>query len=82
MCSLRTDWQHTHLCLALQKPKVEGSKDDLFGADIKKNRKKTEEGYNIYSEVRRRSRCTLLGQAQSPCMGSRACDMPSGGGAC
>lgn len=34
-----------------KKPKVEGSKDDIFGADAgAKGRKKTEEGYAIYTE--------------------------------
>jgi hypothetical protein len=36
---------------ALQKPsKVEGSKDDIFGEQVGKGRKKTEEGFNIYTE--------------------------------
>uniref|UniRef100_A0A7S0RKZ3 DUF1764 domain-containing protein n=1 Tax=Chlamydomonas leiostraca TaxID=1034604 RepID=A0A7S0RKZ3_9CHLO len=35
---------------AAKKPKVEGSKDDLFGEESKKSRKKTEEGYAIYTE--------------------------------
>ena len=29
---------------------MEGSKDDLFGEEAIKRRKKTEEGFNIYSE--------------------------------
>jgi hypothetical protein len=37
--------------LPLQKaPKVEGSKDDIFGEHVGKGRKKTEEGFNIYTE--------------------------------
>ncbi|KAF5831301.1 hypothetical protein DUNSADRAFT_13330 [Dunaliella salina] len=35
---------------ASKRPKVEGSKDDLFGADAKQARKRTEEGYAIYTE--------------------------------
>lgn len=35
----------------LQKPKIEGSKDDIFGEETKKNRKRTDEGYAIYTEV-------------------------------
>ena len=31
-------------------PKVKGSKDDLFGAEEASGRKKTEEGYKIYTE--------------------------------
>ena len=33
------------------KPKVEGNKDDLFGEETKKARKRTEEGFVIYTEV-------------------------------
>lgn len=33
-----------------KKPKVEGSKDDIFGAAAGKGRKKTEEGFAIYTE--------------------------------
>jgi|LauGreSBDMM110SN_4_FD.fasta_scaffold81688_1 hypothetical protein len=37
--------------LATKKSKVEGSKDDLFGGEAKKGaRKRTEEGYAIYTE--------------------------------
>lgn len=43
-CSLHT--------LGLQKVKVVGSKDDLFGEETGKARKKTEEGWNVYTEVR------------------------------
>jgi hypothetical protein len=32
------------------KPKVEGSKDDIFGQSTGKSRKKTEEGFNVYTE--------------------------------
>lgn len=36
---------------APKKPKVQGSKDDIFGQDVAKGgRKKTEEGYAIYTE--------------------------------
>mmetsp|Transcript_2461 Transcript_2461/g.6338 ORF Transcript_2461/g.6338 Transcript_2461/m.6338 type:complete len:154 (+) Transcript_2461:42-503(+) len=35
---------------ASKKPKIEGSKDDLFGEDAKQARKRTEEGYAIYTE--------------------------------
>ncbi len=31
-------------------PKVVGSKDDLFGEQTGKGRKKTEEGFNVYTE--------------------------------
>ena len=37
------------LCFS-QKSKVVGSKDDIFG-EATGSRKKTEEGYNIYTEV-------------------------------
>uniref|UniRef100_A0A7S0UUJ0 DUF1764 domain-containing protein n=1 Tax=Polytomella parva TaxID=51329 RepID=A0A7S0UUJ0_9CHLO len=33
-----------------KKAKIEGNKDDIFGEEAKKGRKKTEEGYNIYTE--------------------------------
>ncbi|GFR45278.1 hypothetical protein Agub_g6386 [Astrephomene gubernaculifera] len=33
-----------------KKPRVEGSKDDIFGEATGKGRKRTEEGYAIYSE--------------------------------
>mmetsp|Transcript_36883 Transcript_36883/g.82024 ORF Transcript_36883/g.82024 Transcript_36883/m.82024 type:complete len:168 (+) Transcript_36883:78-581(+) len=33
-----------------KKAKIEGSKDDIFGQETGRNRKKTEEGYAIYSE--------------------------------
>ncbi|KXZ46643.1 hypothetical protein GPECTOR_42g854 [Gonium pectorale] len=33
-----------------KKPRVEGSKDDIFGADAGKGRKRTEEGFAIYTE--------------------------------
>ena len=29
---------------------MEGNKDDIFGGDTKKGRKRTEEGYAIYTE--------------------------------
>lgn len=36
---------------AAKKPKVQGSKDDIFGEDVGKgSRKRTEEGYAIYTE--------------------------------
>ena len=35
----------------MQKPRIEGSKDDLFGDDAKQARKRTEEGFAIYTEV-------------------------------
>lgn len=31
-------------------PALQGSKDDLFGSETNKNRKRTEEGYAIYTE--------------------------------
>jgi hypothetical protein len=34
-----------------KRPKVEGSKDDIFGAAGGKGRKKTEEGFAIYTEA-------------------------------
>lgn len=33
-----------------KKPKVEGSKDDIFGEQAGKPRKRTEEGYTVYGE--------------------------------
>jgi hypothetical protein len=33
-----------------KRPKVEGSKDDIFGESTGKARKRTDEGYQIYSE--------------------------------
>lgn len=33
-----------------KKPKIEGSKDDIFGGESGKGRKRTEEGYVIYTE--------------------------------
>lgn len=33
-----------------KKSKLQGNKDDLFGGDSGKNRKRTEEGYAIYTE--------------------------------
>lgn len=36
--------------VAGSKTKVDGSKDDIFGQETKTNRKKTEEGYAIYTE--------------------------------
>jgi len=47
MCAF---WRSTNSS-PLQKPKVEGSKDDLFGEEAKQTRKRTEEGYAIYTEV-------------------------------
>ena len=41
---------HFQASKAKAKAKVEGSKDDLFGADPKKKRKMTEDGYPIYTE--------------------------------
>lgn len=35
---------------APKKARVEGSKDDIFGGDAGKKRKRTEEGYAIYTE--------------------------------
>jgi hypothetical protein len=37
-------------CRQGQKAKVEGSKDDIFGQAAGKARKKTEEGFTIYTE--------------------------------
>ena len=42
---------HAHYPQAkAKKPKVEGSKDDIFGEQTGKARKRTEEGYAIYGE--------------------------------
>jgi hypothetical protein len=38
------------LMLQAKRPKVEGSKDDIFGESTGKARKRTEEGYAIYGE--------------------------------
>lgn len=35
---------------AKRPPKVEGSKDDLFGAEVGKRRNRTEDGFAIYTE--------------------------------
>lgn len=45
--------------LHVQKPKIEGNKDDIFGDQAKNARKKTEEGYAVYSEVSLQSRTIL-----------------------
>jgi hypothetical protein len=45
---------------ASKKAKVEGSKDDLFGEDLKKgNRKRTEEGYAIYRFGQQSVACSI-----------------------